>query len=468
MTSLNQRMRLFSLCVLAATLTISASAQTYTELLSFNGTTAAGPESPLTQGIDGSLYGTTYYGGTGTCFDGKGIGCGVAFKITRNGQFQIIHNFQATDSVTNPTNNLVLGQDGNLYGTSFSYDNIFSITPAGTLTILHTFTGGPGGAGLNAGELTLGTDGNFYGATSGGGTPSLFCPSGCGTLYKMTPAGALTTLYSFCPQNYCPDGETPEGALAEGTDGNFYGTALGGGLYKEGTIFKITPNGFFTLLYTCDTPCTELYPGLMLASDGNFYGTDSSGLYRITPNGVFTALSDPGNVSHLPIEGNDGNFYGTTQGGGIYRDGNIFEMPPDGSPSTLYNFFGYPTDGSYPFNGLVQHTDGKFYGVTYTGGSFPCNYYAPGCGTVFSEDVGLPPFVAFLRGAARVGQQFGLLGQGLTGTTSVSVNGAPTSFTIHSDTLIRATVPAGATTGYVTVTTPTGTLTSNVPFHVIP
>jgi len=467
MTRLDLRMWAVGVCVGAVTLTISAPAQTYTELLSFNGTTAAGPQTPLTQGIDGSLYGTTYYGGTGTCFDGKGIGCGVVFKITREGKFKVIYNFQM-NGVFYPGNDLVLGEDGNLYGTNQRTDVIFRITPAGELTILHSFTGGAGGAGLFGG-LTLGSDGNFYGTTSGGGTPSGFCPSGCGTVYKMTPAGVLTTLYSFCQQNYCPDGTSPEGNLAEGTDGNFYGTAFGGGLYKTGTIFKITPNGHFTLLYTLEATYPQFIGGLMLATNGNFFGATENNLYEITPQGVYSVLPNPGNVPLPPIQGNDGNFYGITQDGGNSRDGNIFEMPLDGSTySNLYSFTGYPTDGSHPYSGLMQHTNGIFYGVTFAGGNSPCNYDIPGCGTIFSEDVGLGPFVAFVHGAGKVGQRFGLLGQGFTGTSGVSLNGTSASFTIKSDTLIEARVPAGATTGYVTVTTPSGVLTSNAPFYLIP
>ena len=121
-------------------------------------------------------------------------------------------------------------------------------------------------------------------------------------------------------------------------------------------------------------------------------------------------------------------------------------------------------DGVQPFGGLLQATDGKFYGTTYSGGDLGCD---GGYGIVFSLDVGLSPFVTFVRAAGKVGQTGGILGQGFTGTTSVSLNGIPASFTVVSDTYIRATVPAGATTGYVTVTTPSGTLTSNVPFHVI-
>jgi uncharacterized repeat protein (TIGR03803 family) len=466
MTSLNQRMRLLRLCVLAATLTISASAQTYTELLSFNGNSAAGPKTPLTQGIDGSLYGTTYYGGTGTCNSG-GIGCGVVFKLTAEGEFKIVYNFPPTNLY--PTNDLVLGDDGSLYGTTAA-GAVFRVSPTGAFAVLHTFNSQLGGEGLSGG-LIQGTDGNFYGTTSSGGRPSNSCPSGCGTVFMMTRAGAVKTLYSFCPQNYCPDGENPVGALAEGLDGNFYGTTQSGGLYKEGTVFKVTPNGGFGLVYTFNQHYNVNPGGLVLATDGNFYGTTSGEfVYRITPAGDFTQLTGWEANLNLIIQGSDGNLYGTTENGGSSGDGIIFSMSLDGSPAeTLYSFVGYPDDGANPFSPLVQDTNGKFYGVTYDGGDAPCNYgYAPGCGTVFSISNGLGPFVALVRRAGKVSQQFGILGQGFTGTTSVLVSDIPASFTVTSDTLIQATVPAGATTGYVTVTTPTGTLTSNVPFHVIP
>jgi uncharacterized repeat protein (TIGR03803 family) len=243
MMRLNARVLAIGLCVFAAALAISASAQTYTELLSFNGTSAAGPKTPLTQGIDGSLYGTTYYGGTGTCL-GNGIGCGIVFKLTPKHEFEIVYNFPASDP--SPTNDLVLGDDGSLYGTTAA-GAVFRIAPGGAFTVLHTFTGGAGGGYLDGGVIQ-GTDGNFYGTTYSGGAPSNSCPSGCGTVYKMTRAGAVTTLYSFCPQNYCPDGKNPAGALVEGLDGNFYGTTQSGGLYQEGTVFKITANGAFRLV----------------------------------------------------------------------------------------------------------------------------------------------------------------------------------------------------------------------------
>ena len=118
------------------------------------------------------------------------------------------------------------------------------------------------------------------------------------------------------------------------------------------------------------------------------------------------------------------------------------------------------------YGGLLQATNGKFYGTTYGGGNNnDCGQN--GCGTVFSLNMGLGPFVAFVYSSGKVGQTGGILGQGFTRTASVSLNGTPAAFTVRSDTYLTATVPAGATTGYVTVTAPNGTLTSNVPFHVV-
>ena len=166
------------------------------------------------------------------------------------------------------------------------------------------------------------------------------------------------------------------------------------------------------------------------------------------------------------VQASDGNFYGTTEFGGDITCnpplgcGTIFQITPEGTLTTLHNFESF--DGANG-SGLFQATDGILYGTS-NGGILSC---APpyGCGTVFSLDTGLGPFVAFVRAAGKVGQTGGILGQGFTETTSVSLNGIPANFTVVSDTYIKATVPAGATTGYVTVATPTGVLTSNVPFR---
>ena len=448
---------------------MAASAQTYTELLSFDGNSAAGPKTALVQGADGNLYGTTYYGGTGTCFDSAGIGCGVIFRVTRRHAFEVLYNFQS-NGPTHPVYGLALGFDGNFYG--IAGNSIFKATPAGDFSVVYTFTGGTGGYGVY-GALIQGVDGNFYGATYYGGTPSQFCPGGCGTVFKMTPAGVVTTIYSFCPENYCSDGENPWGTLVQGANGDLYGTAENGGLYKRGTVFRVSPNGKFTLLYTFQGNFSQPYPGgMILGTDGNFYGTTESFAYQVTPLGVFTDVSDlvDGNNPNLMIQGTDGNLYITTQEGGQYvYYGVILEMPTNGKASVIHDFAGYPDDGAGPWGSLTQATDGKFYGDTFNGGEANCNYTnnSPGCGTIFSLDMGLPPFVTFLRGAGGPGRRFGILGQGFTGATSVSLNGTPVDFKVKADTFIAATVPAGATTGYVTVTTSGGKLKSNVPFRVL-
>ena len=460
-------MRVLCSCLPTVALAAPASAQTYTEIVSFNGNSAAGPKTPLTQGLDGNLYGTTYYGGTGTCFDEEGVGCGVLFMIV-NGKLRIVYNFQP-GAVSYLENSLLLAGDGNFYGTT-SGGTIFKITPTGTLSTLYQLNGSPEGADPEGG-LIQAADGNFYGTTASGGATSAFCPSGCGTVFKLTPKGVLTTLYSFCPQNYCPDGEYPAGSLVQGPDGNFYGTTTGGGLYKKGTIFRVSSQGVFKLLYTFLGNVYNVSPGLILGTDGNFYGTTYSYGYQITRSGVFTelgSLGDNGYAPHSVIQGNDGNLYGAAFGGGNYGLGVIFEMPTFGtSETTLFSFSGYPSNGSYPFAGLVQATNGTFYGTTFSGGSSSCNFYSAGCGTVFSYDAGLAPFVAFVRGMAKVGQTFIVLGQGLTGATSVTLNGIPATFTVKSDTAMLVTVPAGATSGYVTVTTASGALTSNAVFYVL-
>ena len=163
--------------------------------------------------------------------------------------------------------------------------------------------------------------------------------------------------------------------------------------------------------------------------------------------------------------------YGTTLFGGGFGNGAIFSITAGGTLTTLYSF---PTfvgvDGANPY-GLMQHTNGKFYGTTNQGGSSTnCSSLdAIGCGTVFSLDLGLGPFVKFVVPSGKVGSVVQILGTDLTDATSITFNGVPvSSFKVVRGTVIRATLPEGATIGPVTVTTPTGTLTSNVNFTVLP
>jgi uncharacterized repeat protein (TIGR03803 family) len=173
---------------------------------------------------------------------------------------------------------------------------------------------------------------------------------------------------------------------------------------------------------------------------------------------TFYSLIDGASPDAGLIQATDGNFYGTTyESASGY--GTIFTIASNGAMTTLHVFDSL--DGAGSRAALVQGTTGTFYGTTAAGG-------IDDDGTVFSLDMGLSPFVAFVHNSGKVGKTGGILGQGLTGTTSVSLNGTTVNFTVKSDTFLTATVPDGATTGPVTVTTPSGTLTSNVPFRVLP
>jgi uncharacterized repeat protein (TIGR03803 family) len=374
------------------------------------------------QATNGDFYGTTYEGGANDW--------GTVFKVTRAGTLTTLHNFCSEAKCTDggqPQAGLIQAINGNLYGTTTiggpnGGGTIFMITPSGTLKTLYGFCAQSNCADGKSPEAGLiqATSGDFYGTTPSGGANS------GGTVFKVTPGGALTTLYSFCSQNAgqpCSDGEEPFGELVQAINGNLYGTTYVGGGGGEGTIFSITPSGALTTLYSFCSPsgCTAGYQplsGLVQATDGNLYGTAS----------------------------------GTNSGGGA-----VFEINQSGAVSALYSF---PCCAS-PFAALVQATDGNFYGTTHSGGAL--NY-----GTVFSLSVGLGPFVKAQPSAAKVSGVVEILGTNLTGATGVTFNGIPAVFNVASSSLITTNVPAGATTGTVQVVTPSATLSSNVPFQVLP
>ncbi|MGA2076792.1 MAG: choice-of-anchor tandem repeat GloVer-containing protein [Terriglobia bacterium] len=281
--------------------------------------------------------------------------------------------------------------------------------PAQTLTTLHSFDLTDGA--IPYGGLVQGSDGSFYGTTSTGGANTI-CESGagCGTVFKITSTGTLTTLYSFCSQTNCTDGNSPIAGLVQGSDGNFYGTTVGGGAYSDGTVFKITPSGTLTTLHSFTgsafPPVDGAVPeaGLVQGSDGNFYGTARNGgsggdnggtVFKITPDGTLTTLYSFCSQSNCTdglypyaglVQGTDGNFYGTTNIGGANNvpvgNGTVFKITPSGALTTLYSFCSQSgcTDGNGPSAGsLVQATDGNFYGTTGGGGATDNG----GNGTVF-------------------------------------------------------------------------------------
>ncbi len=480
----------YAVFVLCAATAIVLPAQTPTTLHAFHGANGADPYGALVQAANGDFYGTTAFGGNPACAQG----CGAIFKISPSGAFTTIHRFcskPACADGSNPFDGLILGNDGDLYGTTArgganGDGTIFKIMPNDKLTTLYSFCSEIGctDGGAPYGGLVQATNGEFYGTTTIGGGNG----NDSGTVFKMTPSGALKTIYSFCAESNCADGGSPLAALIQARNGDLYGTTVAGGAYgNSGTIFKITLSGKLTPLHSfcaegpgCANGAQPYYGSLVQASNGILYGTTLVGgtgnngtVFSITPSGMFTTLyrfcsqskcSDGAVPFGALIQATDGELYGTTFFGGVNGNyGTIFKITTSGTFTSVYSFCSQSgcTDSERPYAGLLQATNGDLYGTTTASG-------ADGYGTVFSLSEGLGPFVKTQPTAAAVGAVVQILGNDLTGTTTVSFHGAVAVFEVVSDSEIKATVPAGATTGKVTVLTPSGTLTSNVAFSVVP
>ena len=475
-----------ALLLLFATTATLSSAQTFKKLVDFTGSNGANSLAALVQGRDGNFYGTTGQGGENNE--------GAVFKMTPSGTITTIYNFCSATGCTDgsaPNAGLVLGNDGNFYGTTFfggenyygtcgyGCGTIFKITPSGTLTTVYTLCSQSNCSDgkYPAAALYLASDGGLYGTTQEGGA------NGIGTIFKILPSGLMDTLSSFCPQSGCTSsiGGAPEGGVVQGTDGNFYGTTEELGTGGQGTVFKMAPSGTVTTLHSfCSkSGCSDgsdPWQGLVQGSDGNFYGTTNSGgaknggtVFKITPSGNLTTLhdfcsqtdcSDGQNPIAALVRGSDGNFYGATQNGGVYTYGTLFRITSSGMLTTLHSFD--LTDGSAPVAALMQAVNGTLYGTTILGG-------ADGVGSVFSLSVGLNPVIEPLTYRGKVGSAIGVLGQGFTTSTTVFFNGTESiKVKILSGNYLLATVPSGAITGTVSATSTGGTLKSNNLFHVIP
>jgi uncharacterized repeat protein (TIGR03803 family) len=462
----------------------SGHAQTFTVLNSFTATQGPYARAGLIQGIDGNLYGA----------EGGGHFVATVLKITPAGTMTTVSTFPVPDA--NFTSALVQAMNGSLYGVtpgveySTNLGQVYQITPAGVATVIAEPCCADWATEYPAGELIQAVNGEFYGITPGGGTYDQ------GTFFEMTPEGVVTILYSFCGENCDQSGWDPTGGLVQGTDGNFYGVTYGGGHNLNtgtgyGTVFKVTTSGTYTTLYrfcrATDCPDGDNPTSLLQGTDGNFYGTTISGgaqtfagtVFKLTPNGTLTTLHSFCSASNASqctdgnqpqpglIQASDGNFYGTTSEGGSGQYcafngcGTIFQITPSGAFTTLYSFCSETNcdDGSEPAVGLVQATNGDFYGVTNEGGT-------DGYGAVFRLSMGLPPFVKTLPVAAPAGATIEVMGTDLKGASQVTFNGAVAAFHVVSSSLIVAQVPAGATTGTLQVVTPNGALSSNVPFRV--
>jgi uncharacterized repeat protein (TIGR03803 family) len=328
--------RALIVCLLCVAATAS-SAQTLTVLANFDYTDGSSPLSRLVQGLDGKLYGTTSEGGAGFY--------GTVFAFSAAGQIATLHSFAVADGAY-PDTALVQAPNGNFYSTTneggskgcggFGCGTVFSITPRGKLTPLHIFDGTDG---LLPEGLLEASNGNFYGFTDQGG-PASACTVGCGTIFKVTPAGKFSTVLNFDGA----DGDLAAGVLVQGADGDYYGTTFGGGAEGIGTIFKITPAGTLTTLYSFCRCASGYGPdaGLVETANGDFYGTTSMGgtygfgtIFKFTASGALTGLYsfDALDGPAALVVATDGNLYGTTIHGGTSSEcvgncGFIYRMTP--------------------------------------------------------------------------------------------------------------------------------------------
>jgi uncharacterized repeat protein (TIGR03803 family) len=491
MSGLFSRTTACALLLAGAASAVAASAQTFTDLVDFNYSNGAAPlNAPLVQGTDGNLYGTTAYGGSCTLYD---LGCGSVFKMTPAGALTTLHFFDGSDGAY-PFGGLLLDTDGSFYGTTVTAGancaspdgcgTVFKISPKGDFSTLYTFCAQANCSdGFQpSGSLIRGLNGDLDGITGYGGN-STNCSIGCGTIFKITPGGALTTVYSFTGP---PGPFYPFYSLLQATDGSLYGTTSGGGSNGSGTVFKVTPDGKLTTVYSfCPQPgCADgdiPSSPLVQAVDGDFYGTTYFGgsskscngcgtIFKISPSGAFTSVLSFDSVDGFTpvgglIQATDLNLYGMTVEGGESATcpggcGNIFQASPGPTASTLYTFAN-DSVGEDPRSALLQATDGNFYGTTYVGG-------VDGAGNIFRLSTGLAPFVKTLPKSGKVGAVIHVLGTDLTGATAVSFNGVAAAFQVVSATEITATVPEGAATGEVQVKIPGATLLSGGPFFVRP
>ena len=357
----------------------SAQAQTYKVLHKFNRADGAYPESTLLRDGKGDLYGMAYDGGPSAV--------GVVFKLDQAGKETVLHGFREMGDGGCPYfGPLLRDAAGNLYGATSdggaaSLGVIFKLDSSGKETLLHSFAGAPDGAYPMAG-LVQDAAGNFYGTTWRGGSGA--CPyGGCGTVFKLDPAGRETVLYSFSGG---ADGGYPYSNLIRDEAGDLYGTTTGGGSYTCnkvwgcGTVFRLR-NGKLTVLHTFTGGKDGAIPyaGVVRDRVGNLYGTTYQGggfglgtVFKLDKSGKETVLhrfsGRPDGA--LPwaglIRDAAGNFYGTTAAGGT-GNGTVFKLDSKGIETVLYHF-PQGVDGSTPEGSLIRDAEGNLYGTTTSGG----------------------------------------------------------------------------------------------------
>lgn len=370
----------------------------FTALHSFDGPHGSTPVGGLTLGLDGNLYGMAEEGGA--------QGYGNIFRITPAGAFTVLYDFKGDTDGGLPVSPLIVGADGNFYGTSYP-DTAFRMTPEGVLTVISKIPN------FSQGPLLQAKDGTFYGVSDYAGKYS------AGSVFRIS-GGTYTILHSFDG----PSGSYPTSGLVEGADGNFYGTTTAGGSDNAGVVYRISPTGAYHVMVDWDNVHTrdgyQSYAGL--------------------------------------VAGADGNLYGVTIWGGQFGNGVVFSLTTDGDYKVLYNFNAPSGDGAYA--SLLQHTNGKLYGITNRGG-------AGQDGVIYGFNDNLEPFARLITRSGLVGDTVGILGRGFSQASAVEFNGTAASFHVISNTYMTATVPSGET-GFVTVELASGHLTSGSIFRVSP
>jgi uncharacterized repeat protein (TIGR03803 family) len=494
-----------------------------TTLHAFSGSDGSVLQSTPVQGSDGNLYGVASRGGAHYH--------GAIYKVTTAGKFTGLYAFPGSSDGETLSPSLMIAKDGNLYGTAhwnggdFDSGNVYRVTPTGTKTILHSFAFmhgyGNNEEGAYPNSLLQAKDGYLYGTTTQGGNYA------AGTIFKISTGGQLTVLHHF----QSTEGSSSLAGLIQDSGGTFYGTAQWGGANSLGVVFKMTSTGTVTVLHAFAGGKEGANPAasLLLASDGRLYGTTQYGgannqgtVFKLTTSGQMTLLhsftgqnGDGAQPIAALIQATDGGLYGTTIGGGANNLGVVFKITTGGTYKTLYSFTGQ-TDGQYPHARLYQASDGYLYGGAYTGGrigngvlfrlstsgSFtllysmgdPDGYKAldltegpdgnmygntehgggsnaslgVGTGVVYELKTLLPLLTSFSPTSGGVGSKVTLNGVNFTDTTSVRFNGKSATFSVTSDSKLVATVPAGATTGPITIITSNGSIASTSSFTVIP
>lgn len=453
------------------------------------------PRGGLTLGTDGNLYGALVGSANGTF--------GSIFKITTAGALTILHTFSDTGDGASPNYPPIQASDGNFYGTVGSGGSsgngvLYKLTPSGKFTVLHTFNRNVDGDGGQA--LVQGTDGKLYTVAAEG--------SGCwGTVLKFTTTGTVKVLHTFaCDQS---EGISPISPLVQAADGSFYGVSNQGGAQSSGTIWKISPSGSFKLLHSVNGTTDGQYPGnaLSLGTDGKLYGsTEYQGvngfpgaggtLFQFTTAGVYTVLFSftGGNApsgsfpNTILAQDTNGLFYGVTAvGGGADGDGTFYDLNNGLAPFVSLQTAsgkigaqigilgqGFTSSSVVKFGGVqastIVLTGSPFITTTVPAGALTGSVtVTTGATTLTSSQTFkiLPTIAGFTPPSGPVGMPLVITGTGLTQTTLVKFGSVKaTSVVVNSDTQVTATVPAGAISATIHLTTKGGTAVSKTKFTV--